>query len=188
MKARKIAKKQKKPAKSKAFSSKNKEGSSENKNKLKEGQKAPGFALQDFASKTYRLSDFLGKIVVLYFYPKDDTPGCTIEACDFSSNLGKFEEAGAVVIGISPDGKDSHSKFAAKYNLRHLLLCDPGHKAADAYGVWAEKKFMGRKFSAIKRSTFIIDKSGNIAKALYGVNPIGHAEHILKLVMQISQK
>ncbi len=154
-------------------------------NKLKDGDTAPDFELEDTQGGMHRLSEFAGKKLVLYFYPKDDTPGCTIEACDFTARRGQMEKAGAIVVGVSPDGAQSHAKFEAKYKLRHLLLSDPEHKAAQMYGAWGEKKFMGKSFAGIRRSTFVIGADGRIAHALYDVSPAGHAEQILKMLGKI---
>ncbi|MCL6088792.1 MAG: thioredoxin-dependent thiol peroxidase [Candidatus Marsarchaeota archaeon] len=154
-------------------------------NKLKDGDMAPEFELTDAQGGTRRLSEFAGKKLVLYFYPKDDTPGCTVEACDFTARLGQMEKAGAIVVGVSPDGAESHARFAAKYKLRHLLLSDPKHEAAQAYGAWGDKKFMGKSFAGIRRSTFVIDGKGRVAHALYDVSPAGHAEQILQLLGKI---
>jgi peroxiredoxin Q/BCP len=153
--------------------------------KLKDGDLAPDFELPDAEGKKTRLRDFAGKKLVLYFYPKDDTPGCTVEACDFSARLGRLEGAGAAVVGVSPDDAASHLKFISKYKLRHLLLSDPEHKAAQAYGAWGEKKFMGKSFAGIRRSTFVIGADGRIAHALYDVNPAGHADQILKMLEKL---
>lgn len=146
---------------------------------LEEGTKAPAFSLQDAQGKTHKLAEYRGKTIVLYFYPKDDTPGCTIEACDFR-DLGKeAEKKGVVVLGVSPDDAASHQKFAKKYSLPFPLLIDPGHEIALKYGVWGKKKFMGREYEGIKRSTFIIGPDGKIKRAMYGVNPLGHAGDVL---------
>src|SRR3989344_5805814 len=110
-----------------------------------EGQKAPDFALKDEKGKTHKLSDYKGKQVILYFYPKDDTPGCTTQACDFRDHMEEFKEKNAVILGVSPDDEASHRKFIAKHRIPYTLLCDADHKAADRYGVWGEKQFMGRR-------------------------------------------
>jgi thioredoxin-dependent peroxiredoxin len=143
------------------------------------GDKAPDFKLPDENGKTVSLSDFKGKQVVLYFYPKDATPGCTTEACDFRDNLGRLAKAGAVVLGVSADSAESHKKFKEKQGLNFPLLSDPGRKAIEAYGVWQEKSLYGRKFMGIVRSTFIIDASGRIAKVFPKVKVAGHADEVL---------
>jgi peroxiredoxin Q/BCP len=149
---------------------------------LKTGDKAPAFAMQDASGKTYRLSDYSGKTVILYFYPKDDTPGCTKEACSFRDGREAIAKKGAVVLGVSPDDAASHVKFSAKYSLNFPILSDEGHKAASAYGAWGKKKFMGREYEGIIRSTFIIDGKGKIKQALYDVKPEGHADEILGML------
>src|SRR3954470_14631255 len=126
------------------------------------GDKAPAFKLADENGKTVSLADFKGKQVVLYFYPKDSTPGCTTEACDFRDNLNRIAKTGAVVLGVSADSSESHRKFKEKQGLNFPLLSDPDRKAIEAYGVWQEKSLYGRKFMGIVRSTFIIDGKGSI--------------------------
>ena len=121
---------------------------------------------------------FLGHTVVLYFYPKDNTPGCTTEACDFRDRHAQFPND-VMVLGISPDSVASHQKFAEKFSLPFPLLADEGHAIAEKYGVWVEKNMYGKKRMGIKRSTFVIDAEGNVARALYGVKPEGHAEQVL---------
>jgi peroxiredoxin Q/BCP len=143
-------------------------------------QKAPDFALPDAAGKEVRLSGFKGTRVVLYFYPKDDTPGCTLEACGFRDMAGEFGERGAVVIGISADSSESHAKFASKHKLPFTLLADEGAEVAKKYGAWGEKQFLGKKFQGIKRMTFIIGKDGKIGKVFENVNPLGHNREVLK--------
>ncbi|MDE1798364.1 MAG: thioredoxin-dependent thiol peroxidase, partial [Candidatus Micrarchaeota archaeon] len=150
--------------------------------RLKAGEKAPDFALPDAEGKMRRLAEFLGKKLVLYFYPKDDTPGCTVEACDFTARQDKILAAGAAVVGVSPQDGKSHQKFISKYGLKHLLLCDTDHAVAEKYGVWGKKKFMGREYMGIERSTFVIDEKGRIRRAMYGVNPAGHADGILEIL------
>ena len=144
------------------------------------GKKAPDFSLPDSSGKLVKLSDFNGKRVVLYFYPKDDTPGCTVEACGFRDMAGEYGKRGVAVIGLSPDDSASHSKFAAKYNLLFALLADDGAKVAQKYGVWGEKQFMGRKFMGINRTTFVIGKDGKIEKIFEKVQPLGHEKEVLK--------
>jgi peroxiredoxin Q/BCP len=146
---------------------------------IEEGRPAPDFELESDAGQTVRLSDFRGRPVVLYFYPKDDTPGCTTEACEFRDAYDVFRERGAEVLGVSPDDVASHGKFKAKYELPFTLLADPEHKAAEDYGVWAERNSYGKKSMGIKRSTFIIDPDGNVARAMVGIKPAGHASAVL---------
>lgn len=146
---------------------------------LKEGDKAPEFALLDDRGETVRLSDYAGKRVVLYFYPKDNTPGCTTEACDFRDHKESFEEKGAEILGISPDKEASHVRFRDKFALNFRLLCDPDKEAAQAYGVWREKKNYGRVYMGIVRSTFVIDANGVLEKIYDNVRAKGHAERVL---------
>lgn len=146
---------------------------------ITEGQVAPDFTLESDEGEQVTLSSFRGKKVVLYFYPKDDTPGCTKEACSFRDDYGQFTAKGAVVIGVSPDGQASHNKFRAKYELPFLLLSDPDHAVAEAYGAWGEKKMFGKAYDGILRSTFVIDENGKIAKAFINVKPAGHAQQVL---------
>jgi peroxiredoxin Q/BCP len=149
---------------------------------VEDGMKAPDFELPDADGKTVRLSQLKGRLVVIYFYPKDDTSGCTAEAKGFSGLMDAFEKAGADVIGISPDNPTSHSKFAAKYDLGVRLLSDEEKVAAQAYGVWAEKSMYGRKYMGVERSTFLVDASGTIAKSWRKVKVPGHAEEVLAAV------
>ena len=136
----------------------------------KEGSKAPKFP---------SLADNAGKWIVLYFYPKDDTPGCTVEACGFRDNMSALKRAGAVVIGVSADSQKSHAKFATKFDLPFMLLADEDKKIIGDYGVWAKKKFMGREYMGIMRTTFLIDTKGKIARVYEKVSPKEHAEEIL---------
>jgi peroxiredoxin Q/BCP len=146
---------------------------------LKAGDKAIEFALKSSEGKDVKLSDFRGRKIVLYFYPKDDTPGCTKEACGFRDIYDDILEAGAVVIGISPDNEASHEKFKNKYSLPFYLLCDEDHKISEIYGAWGEKKSYGKTYMGIIRSTFIINKDMIIEKAFPKVTPESHAEEIL---------
>lgn len=147
--------------------------------KLKAGQKAPQFSLVDQDNKTHTLKDYAGQWVLLYFYPKDDTPGCTKEACSFRDNLPKFKKLKAVVFGISADSVSKHKKFAEKYKLSFTLLADEDKKIINAYGVWQKKKFMGREYMGIMRTSFLIDPKGKIAKIYEGVKPEAHPEEVL---------
>ena len=133
--------------------------------KLEIGNKAPDFSLPDEHGKRVKLSSFRGKRVILYFYPADDTPGCTAQACGFRDSLPEIQEKNAVVIGISPDDAHSHQRFRAKYNLPFVLLSDPDHVVAEKYGAWGEKSFMGKKSIGIIRSHFVIDEQGKIVDA-----------------------
>ena len=146
---------------------------------LEIGMKAPEFELEDKDGKTVRLSDFLGKRVVVYFYPKDNTPGCTRQACAFGARYKDFEKKGIVVIGISKDSTASHQKFADKYSLPFILLSDPELKAIKAYGVWQEKKLYGKVSMGVVRSTFIIDGNGNVERVMPKVKPDTNADEIL---------
>ena len=146
---------------------------------VEEGRPAPDFELVSDEGTTVRLSDLRGRPVVLYFYPKDDTPGCTVESCEFRDAYDVFRDRGAEILGVSPDGVGSHEKFKSKYGLPFPLLADPDHVAAEAYGVWVEKSMAGRKHMGIKRSTFLIDSDGNLARAMLGIKPAGHASEVL---------
>ncbi len=146
---------------------------------LAEGDKAPEFTLSDAAGNKVRLSDFAGKKVVLYFYPKDNTPGCTTEACEFRDLQAPFAKKNAAIVGISPDPPESHSKFAAKFSLPFTLLCDPTHTVAEKYGAWGEKNLYGKKSMGIVRTTVVIDGRGRIAKIYRKVKAAGHAAAVL---------
>jgi thioredoxin-dependent peroxiredoxin len=147
-----------------------------------EGSKAPAISLPSSQGKTVKLTDFKGKPVVIYFYPKDDTPGCTVEAKGFQQYLDEFEAAGAVILGISPDGVDSHCKFAEKFGLGFHLLADEDHAVAEKYGVWVEKSMYGKTYWGVQRATFLVGGDGKVAKAWPKVKPEGHAEEVLEAV------
>jgi peroxiredoxin Q/BCP len=147
---------------------------------VEEGTLAPDVELTSDGGETVRLSDLRGRPVVLYFYPKDDTPGCTTEACEFRDAYDVFRERGAEVIGVSPDDEASHRKFKGKHGLPFTLLADPEHTAAEAYGVWVEKRMYGRTYMGIQRSTFVIDADGRVARAMRGIKPAGHAAKVLE--------
>ncbi len=149
---------------------------------LKEGEKAPDFSLPASDGKTVSLKSLAGKKVVLYFYPKDNTSGCTVEACSFRDNDAKLKKAGAVVLGVSADSIASHQKFAGKYSLPFLLLSDEGAKVASAYGAWGEKSLYGRKYMGMFRTTFLIDEKGKLAKVWPKVKAAGHAEEVLAAI------
>lgn len=142
---------------------------------VNEGDVAPEFELPADDGSTVSLSELKGKKVILYFYPKDDTSGCTTEACEFRDTLPRFEEDGAVVLGVSPDSVESHTKFKEKYDLNFPLLADEDHQVAEAYGVWKEKSMFGNKYWGVERSTFLIDEEGKIKSAWRRVRPKGHA-------------
>ncbi len=146
---------------------------------LEPGSLAPAFALADENGKLHRLSDYRGKTVILYFYPKDNTPGCTVEACDFRDRHADFLKKGAVVLGVSPDAAKAHLGFKAKHGLPFPLLVDEGHAAALAYGVWKEKSLYGRRFMGIERSTFVIGPDGRLQQVLRKVSVAGHAQALL---------
>ena len=146
---------------------------------VEKGRRAPDFSLVSDTGETVRLETLRGKNVVLYFYPKDDTPGCTAQACGIRDSWGEFEERGAVVLGISPDSETSHVKFKEKFGLPFTLLADPDHSTAEAYGVWVERKNYGKTYMGIERSTFVIDADGNIAKIMRRVKPDTHAADVL---------
>ena len=149
---------------------------------IEEGTPAPDFALQSDAGETIRLSELRGKPVVLYFYPKDDTPGCTTQACGIRDAYGEFERAGAVVLGVSPDDGASHVKFREKYELPFTLLADTGHEVAELYGVWGEKKYMGRTYEGVFRSTFVIAADGTVKSVMHDVKPATHADDVLAVL------
>ena len=150
----------------------------------KEGSVAPNFAAKDANGETVRLKDLRGQKVVLYFYPKDDTPGCTKEACSFRDAFADFKKRDIKVLGVSIDSEASHKKFAAKYKLPFTLLADPDHSIADSYGVYGEKKFMGRTYMGVKRMTFLIDEKGKIKKVFEKVKPEEHASDVLEAFAQ----
>jgi thioredoxin-dependent peroxiredoxin len=151
---------------------------------LKEGLKAPWFEGIDQSGKEVKLSDFTGKKIVLYFYPKDNTPGCTAEACSLSDNYELFFKKGFVVIGVSPDSEKSHKGFASKYSLPFPLITDSSKKILNDYGVWGEKKMYGKTYFGVIRTTFIIDEKGIIEKIISKVDTAGHSEQIFNLYNQ----
>ena len=146
----------------------------------KEGTLAPNFAAKDANGETVRLKDLRGQKVVLYFYPKDDTPGCTKEACSFRDAFADYKKRDIKILGVSVDSEASHKKFTAKYKLPFTLVADPDHAIADAYGVYGEKKFMGRTYMGVKRITFLIDEKGRIKKVFEKVKPDEHAKDVLE--------
>ncbi len=145
---------------------------------LKIGTKAPTFSLPDQEGKMHSLEDYLGKKVLLYFYPKDDTPGCTTEACNFRDGYKEFEKMGLVIVGVSKDSVTSHKKFAEKFDLPFPLLSDEIGEVVEKYDSWGKKKFMGREYMGIIRNSFLIDEEGKIAKIYESVKPAEHAEEV----------
>ncbi len=152
---------------------------------IEEGKRAPAFTLTADDGSKVRLSEQKGSPVVLYFYPKDDTPGCTKEACAFRDAEKKLMKLGAKVFGVSPDDVESHEKFRDKYNLNFPLLADPGHKVADKYGAWREKNMYGKKSMGIQRCTYVIDANGKVAKLWKRVKVDGHDEQVLKVLQEL---
>ncbi len=147
---------------------------------LKVGQLTPNFSLPDQNNNFHKLADYHGKWLLLYFYPKDDTPGCTKEACGMRDNMATFNKVKAEVVGISVDSVQSHNKFAHKYQLSFTLLADEEKKMVNDYGVWAKKKFLGKEFEGITRTSFLINPEGKIAKIYEKVNPFIHAQEVIK--------
>ncbi len=155
---------------------------------LQEGTLAPDFTLTTDGGGKVTLSDFRGQRVVLYFYPKDDTPGCTTEACNFRDDYSELVAAGAAVLGVSPDGVKSHDNFKLKYGLPFALLSDPEHQVAEMYGAWGEKTMYGRTYMGIIRSTYIIDEEGRILKVFAKVKPKNHSQEVLDVLGGVGQK
>ena len=149
---------------------------------ISEGDKIPSFELQDADGKLVKSSEFKGKKHVIYFYPRDFTPGCTIEADEFSKEYKKFQKAGVEVIGISTDDVESHKKFVAKMKIPYVLLSDPESEVCKKFGVWGKKQFMGKEYMGVIRSTFLIDEKGKVFKAYPTVKPKGHAEEVLAVL------
>ncbi|MBA4385608.1 MAG: thioredoxin-dependent thiol peroxidase [Anaerolinea sp.] len=146
---------------------------------ITENTPAPDFALLDETGTSRKLSDYRGTDVILYFYPKDDTPGCTTEACAFRDDYSEYEKAGVMILGLSADSPKSHAKFKQKYQLPFTLLSDEDHKVCELYGVWAKKKMMGREYMGILRTTYLISKEGLVKKVFEEVKPAGHSKEIL---------
>lgn len=146
------------------------------------GSSAPTFSLPDENEKIHSLQDYIGQTVLLYFYPKDDTPGCTTEACNFRDDYSAYQEAGVVILGVSPDSPKKHTKFKAKYELPFTLLADADHQVCDAYGVWGPKKFMGREYEGVHRTTFLIGPDGVIQQVFEKVKPAKHSAEILAIL------
>jgi peroxiredoxin Q/BCP len=149
---------------------------------LNEGSTAPDFSLVDDTNQLHKLSDYRGKYVLLYFYPKDDTPGCTTEACNFRDDYSSYESAGVTILGVSADTSASHAKFKQKYHLPFTLLADVDHKVCDTYGVWAKKKMMGKEYMGILRTSYLIDPTGVIKKVFTNVKPAEHSREVLELI------
>lgn len=154
---------------------------------IEAGSRAPAFTLTADDGRKVRLSDFAGSPVVLYFYPADDTPGCTREACAFRDRSKEIQQLGAVVLGVSPDTQESHAKFRDKYELNFPLLVDEGHKVAEKYGAWREKNMYGKKSMGVQRSTFLIGPDGKVAKVWKRVKVDGHDEQVLEALAQLEQ-
>jgi peroxiredoxin Q/BCP len=149
------------------------------------GIPAPEISLPDETGAIRRLSDYRGRPVVLYFYPKDDTPGCTTEACNFRDDYSAYTEADVIILGVSPDDPKSHTRFKEKYALPFPLLADDGHKVCDLYGAWGPKKMMGREYEGVLRTTFLIDSDGRIARVFEGVKPAGHSAEVLEALKSL---
>jgi thioredoxin-dependent peroxiredoxin len=152
---------------------------------LKEGMTAPDFVLMDSNGQPHKLSDFNGRPIVLYFYPRDDTPGCTKEACNFRDDYSAYLKTGITIIGISPDSSESHARFQKKYELPFNLLADKNHEVCELYGVWGKKKNMGHEYFGVYRTTFLIDKEGKIVKVFEGVKPAEHSQEVLSEIVRI---
>jgi thioredoxin-dependent peroxiredoxin len=152
---------------------------------IKIGNKAPDFSAKDQLGKTIKLSDLEGNNIIIYFYPKDDTPGCTIEACEFRDAFPLFEKSRATVIGISADDERSHKRFTDKYSLPFQLLVDADKSISKRYGVWKKKSFMGRKYLGIERTTFIINRKGKVVHIFNKVNPKGHAKEVNEIIKKL---
>ena len=148
----------------------------------KAGIPAPEFSLQDENEQVHHLKDYAGKIVLLYFYPKDDTPGCTTEACNFRDDYSAYQEAGVIILGVSPDSPQKHTKFKNKYELPFTLLADIDHQVCELYGVWGPKKFMGREYEGVHRTTFLIGPDGVIQQVFEKVKPAKHSAEILSIL------
>jgi len=149
------------------------------------GIQAPDFTLLDENEKPHRLSDYRGQAIVLYFYPKDDTPGCTKEACNFRDDYDAYERVGVTILGVSPDTPQKHAKFKAKYGLPFSLLADTDHQVCELFGVWGRKKFMGREYDGVFRTTYIINSAGEIAQVFENVKPADHSAEVLEVIKDL---
>ena len=152
---------------------------------IKENEKAPQFELKDQDGKLVRLQDFAGKPLVLYFYPRDNTPGCTTEACNFRDDYSAYQELGVEIVGVSTDDETSHTKFITKFELPFTLLADVDHKVCEAYGVWGKKKNYGREYFGVMRTTFLIDRDGKVVKVFEGVKPADHSAEVITAVKEL---
>lgn len=152
---------------------------------IESGIPAPVFSLPDEYGTIRTLTDYLGRIVVLYFYPRDDTPGCTTEACNFRDDYSAYQDAKVVILGVSPDNTKSHTRFKEKYALPFPLLADEGHLVCDLYGVWGPKKMMGREYEGVLRTTFLIDRQGKIARVFEKVKPAEHSAEVLAAIKSL---
>ena len=150
-----------------------------------ENAKAPDFELLNHEGEKISLSDFKGKPVVLYFYPKDNTPGCTTEACNFRDDYEEYRKQNIEIIGVSPDSEKSHTRFTSKHSLPFLLLADEDHKVCEMYGVWGKKKMFGKEYFGVLRTTFLIDKDGNIVKVFKGVKPVKHSKEVIAAFIEL---
>lgn len=153
-------------------------------NNIQAGNPAPHFSLADETGAIRKLSDFQGQTIVLYFYPKDDTPGCTTEACNFRDDYSTYEQAGVTILGVSPDSPKSHAKFKEKFNLPFSLLADEDNAVCEQYGVWGPKKFMGREYMGVLRTTFVIGPDGVVKKVFENVKPADHSAEVLAAVRE----
>lgn len=150
------------------------------------GNQAPDFELKDDSGNVQRLSNYSGRPVVLYFYPKDDTPGCTTEACSFRDDYRAYDAAGVVILGVSPDSVEKHRRFKEKYSLPFTLLADEDHQVCERYGVWGRKKFMGREYDGVFRTTFLIGSDGKILKVFEDVKPAEHSAEVLQALRELT--
>lgn len=146
---------------------------------IEKNVRAPDFELVDENGNSHKLSDYLGKPVLLYFYPKDDTPGCTTEACEFRDDYDQYEKSGVIILGVSPDSPKSHKKFKEKYNLPFALLSDEDHHVCEMYGVWGKKSIYGREYYGVMRTSFLINAEGNLIEIFENVKPKGHSQQVL---------
>lgn len=151
---------------------------------IQAGIQAPDFVLPDENGDERKLSEYRGKPLVLYFYPKDDTPGCTTEACNFRDDYSQYEQAGVEILGVSPDSPEKHSKFKKKYQLPFTLLADEDHTVCELYGVWGKKRFRGREYMGVLRTTYLIDSKGEIVKVFENVKPSDHSSEVIEALAE----